>query len=62
MGAFRPFFAKADVRPFRGLFQLFEHKNTPFFAKKQAKRAQIRVNLLFTHQTAALSARHNGFR
>ena len=62
MGLFSPFFEEGKVLRFGALFRLFDYKNRHFFAKKQAKGGQIRVNLLFTLQTVAVRVRLCGFR
>ena len=62
MGLYSPFFKVGEVLRFGALFRLFDYKNRYFFAKEQAKKGQIRVNLLFTLKTAALGGRHGGFR
>ena len=61
MGLFSPFFEVGEVLRFGALFRLFDYKNRHFFAKKQAKKGQMRVNLLFTLKNAALRVRHSGF-
>lgn len=62
MGLFSPFFEAGEVLRFGALFRLFDYKNRHFFAKKQAKKGQIRVTLLFTLQNAAMRGRHSGLR
>lgn len=61
MGLFSPFFEAGKVLRFGALFRLFDYKNRHFFAKKQAKRGQIRVNLLFTLKNVEARGRHRGF-
>lgn len=61
MGLFSPFFEVGEVLRFGALFRLFDYKNRHFFAKKQAKKGQIRVNLLFTLKNAAVRGHHSGF-
>ena len=62
MGLFSPFFQVGEVLRFGALFRLFDYKNRHFFAKKQTKKGQIRVNLLFTLKNVAVCGRHSGFR
>ena len=62
MGLFSPFFEVGEVLRFGALFRLFHYKYRHIFAKKQAKKGQIRVNLLFTLQNAAVRGRHSGLR
>ena len=62
MGLFSPFFEVGEVLRFGALFRLFDYKYRHFFAKKQAKKGQIRVNSHITLQTAALGGYHSGLR